>query len=98
VYICNIVTQPGETDNYSAQAHLTAVEHYLGKGVISTVILTNSDSEGASIENTKWVLPDLETGDNLKVIKLNGVDENFDWRHDSDLLAREIIALVKEID
>ena len=98
VYICNIVTQPGETDDYSARAHLSAVEQHVGKGVVSTVILTNTDAEGVSEGNSEWVMPDLEPGDNLNVIKLNKVDPYHDWRHDSEELAQEIISMVRDID
>ncbi len=34
IYVCNLVTQPGETDGFSASDHLSVVEHYLGKGVV----------------------------------------------------------------
>ena len=31
MYICNIMTQPGETDNYKASDHIKTVNSYLGK-------------------------------------------------------------------
>jgi uncharacterized cofD-like protein len=98
VYVCNIVTQPGETDNYTARAHLSAVEGYLGKDGISTVILTNADDLRVDKEATRWVLPDLESNDQLKVIKIDNVDPDFDWRHNSDALAQVIMTLMKDID
>ena len=98
VYICNIVTQSGETDHYSASEHLSTVESQIGKGIVSTVILTNVDGTGKSEDNMEWVKPDLESGDNLNVLKLSKVDSTRNWRHDSVDFAQMIMDLVKESD
>jgi hypothetical protein len=74
------------------------VENHLGKGTISTVILANVDGAGETGDKVKWVEPDLESGDNLNVLRLNKVDAARQWRHDSDALAKMIIALHKEVD
>lgn len=41
VYVCNIVTQPGETDNYTAADHVRAVLRYLGDGTLDYVLINN---------------------------------------------------------
>jgi len=41
VYICNIVTQPGQTDGFRASDHVRAVERYLGPGVLDHVIVNS---------------------------------------------------------
>ena len=38
IFVCNLMTQPGETDGYSASDHLRAIETYLGHGVIQFCI------------------------------------------------------------
>ncbi|MBN2221702.1 MAG: YvcK family protein [Vallitaleaceae bacterium] len=38
VYVGNIMTQPGETDNYTLAMHLESIERCLGKGVIEYII------------------------------------------------------------
>lgn len=93
VYISNIVTQPGETDDYSARAHLDAVEHHIGKGIISTVIMTTADKVGVADDQIHWVAADLDSGDNLEVIKLNQINTRYYWRHESDTLAQTILQL-----
>jgi uncharacterized cofD-like protein len=40
VYVCNLMTQPGQTDEYTAKQHLTMLEEYLGRQV-DTVVLNN---------------------------------------------------------
>lgn len=42
MYICNAMTQPGETDNFTVNDHVETLEKYLGKNSIDSVIATNS--------------------------------------------------------
>lgn len=42
IYVCNIVTQPGQTDNYKVSDHIRAVTKYLGDGVLDYVIVNNN--------------------------------------------------------
>lgn len=41
LYICNLVTQPGETDDYKVSDHILELERYLGAGTINMVIANN---------------------------------------------------------
>src|SRR5262249_121638 len=40
VYVCNLITQPGQTDGYTAQQHLAVLTTYLGRHV-DAVVLNN---------------------------------------------------------
>ena len=42
MYICNVMTQPGETDNFSVSDHISILEKYLGKDSIDAVIVSNN--------------------------------------------------------
>lgn len=42
MYICNVMTQPGETDNFGVSDHINAIEHYIGKDKIDAVIVSNN--------------------------------------------------------
>ena len=42
IYVCNIVTQPGQTDNYKVSHHVNAIAKYLGAGVLDYVIVNNN--------------------------------------------------------
>lgn len=42
MYICNVMTQPGETDNFGVSDHVNALEKYLGKNSIDSVIVSNN--------------------------------------------------------
>ena len=43
LYICNIVTQPGETDNFKVSDHIKFIEKYIGEGQITAVIANSSE-------------------------------------------------------
>src|SRR5699024_1022662 len=38
-YVCNVMTQHGRTDVYSASDHAKAIDSHIGKGVLDTIIL-----------------------------------------------------------
>lgn len=42
MYICNLFTQPGETDNFTVKDHIDYLEKYLGKNAIDVVIANNA--------------------------------------------------------
>lgn len=42
MYICNVMTQPGETDNFGVSDHVNTLEKYIGKGRINAVIVSNN--------------------------------------------------------
>lgn len=41
MYICNVMTQPGETLGYTVSDHLKALVDHVGKGVIDYVLVNN---------------------------------------------------------
>ena len=41
IYICNVLTQPGETDGYSASNHAKAILDHTGKGAIDYVLVNS---------------------------------------------------------
>ncbi len=43
IYVCNIMTQPGETDNYSVASHVNALlNHAKGRKIIDVVLVNDS--------------------------------------------------------
>ncbi|MGA1841004.1 MAG: gluconeogenesis factor YvcK family protein [bacterium] len=45
VYICNLMTHPGQTDDYTANKHVEEVVRYLGEGVLDYVIINRERPE-----------------------------------------------------
>ena len=42
LYICNAMTQPGETDGFGVSDHVNVLEQYLGKDSIDVVVASNT--------------------------------------------------------
>jgi uncharacterized cofD-like protein len=42
IYVCNAMTQPGETDNFGVTDHVNVLEGYIGKDRIDAVIVSNN--------------------------------------------------------
>ncbi len=42
IYVCNIMTQPGETEGYKASQHLEALEKHSYKGIADAMIVNNA--------------------------------------------------------
>ena len=42
IYICNVMTQPGETTGYTVSDHLKALQDHIGGGVIDFVLANNA--------------------------------------------------------
>jgi uncharacterized cofD-like protein len=95
-YVCNITMQCGETDGYSAQAHLTALERHLGAGVIDAVVInTQSPASTSATETPQLVLADLVPNAHLRVLAADLMDQVLEGHHDSGKLALALLELLK---
>jgi len=98
IYICNIMTQPGETDNYSVSDHIDELNKYLGKRKIDVVIVnsekiqTKMIKKYRTLEQKDPVIFDKENI-NIDIIykPLVLIDENNTLKHDSIKLGLEIL-------
>lgn len=50
MYICNVMTQPGETDGFGVSDHVDCLEQYIGENVIDVVIASNTKLSNKIIE------------------------------------------------
>lgn len=99
VYVCNLATQAGETDNYSVADHVSVINKHVpgGKvnrhGWIDAVLANDNLSVSPDIGggNTIFVEPTAPVGERLVTTDL--IDEERPWRHDSRKLAQAIVDL-----
>jgi uncharacterized cofD-like protein len=54
IYVCNVATQPGETDNFTCGDHIRVLERHGGKGLMDLVVQNNSFN-GKLLKNMQWV-------------------------------------------
>ncbi len=54
VFVCNVATQPGETDGFSCQDHLAVIEAHVGQELFD-LVLVNHAFEGKLPPGVAWV-------------------------------------------
>ncbi len=103
MYVCNMMTQPGETDDFKVSDHIKVLNEYLGKKKISTVIANEGDiptnilEKYATEEQKDKVILDKENLNNLKLVTGNYVTvENDTIRHKVDKLSIDIYNILLE--
>jgi len=104
VYICNVMTQHGETDGYSASAHLEAITGALGGGNMDYIIVSdiqNADPgilERYSSQNAFPVEIDIEkiAAMGTRIVRADLSAYKDFLRHDPRKLARCVMGLIKD--
>lgn len=97
MYVCNIMTQPGETDKFKVSDHINKLNEYLGERKVDVVIANNGKIEPniikkySSLEQKDPVILDKQ---NLKGIEIISDDlitiEEGSLRHDTLKLSLDI--------
>ncbi|MFQ5681344.1 MAG: uridine diphosphate-N-acetylglucosamine-binding protein YvcK, partial [Candidatus Omnitrophota bacterium] len=103
VYICNIMTQHGETDGYTASDHLNAViSHSRSRIVDHCIVNTDNIPEDLAVKY-KGEFASLIINDSDKIraagfgVSEEGLLEAGEVvRHDADKLARIIVSLLRD--
>ncbi len=94
-YVCNIATQPGETESYTCSDHVRALEEHIGTGLVD-VVICNDCYEGELLEGSQWVRVDEKALSDPRIYCTDLLDREHPWRHDSRRLAQTIIDLYYE--
>lgn len=89
-YVCNLATQPGETDGYTTSDHLHTIERHVG-GKIFDLVICNGNCTGEPPEGVNWVVMDEDLDQNYPVYQTDLRDQTHPWRHDSKKLAQSIM-------
>lgn len=102
VYVCNAMTQPGETDGYSASQHIQAIINHAGTGLIDYAIVNTGDIPARILgryaeEGAKPVVADLERIKALGItpIAMDIIRKTSVIRHDALRLAELILELAR---
>lgn len=103
MFVCNVMTQPGETDNYSVGDHLEAVHQHIGHHLFDYVIVNDGEippqvQDKYAEKGAKAVHLDLEE------VKSRGYEVIADslvlfrtyLRHDADKLSHHIYHIVED--
>jgi uncharacterized cofD-like protein len=100
VYICNIMTQPGETTGYRVSDHIKAIDHACSKKLFDAVLVEKNHPSPRSTEhyrqeNATYVDIDAEEIQRLRrqIVPVNVMEEDEQGylRHNSRKLARALM-------
>lgn len=97
VYVSNVATQLGETEGFTVADHVGTIHTHVQRSLFP-VVIANDNLEWA-IEGSpavELVPPDVPPDAQYRVITADLVDRACPWRHDSDKLARALLALSEE--
>lgn len=94
-YVCNVATQPGETDGYSTGDHVRTIEKHLG-GRIFDLLVVNNTMDGKLPEDIDWVRTEADLDQTYPIYEANLLDHERPWRHDSTRLAQTLMDLYYE--
>lgn len=104
IYICNVMTQPGETDGYSASEHVKAILDHVGPGVIDYVVINNqnvaedlqqkyADQGAYPVKNDVKAIEAM----GIKAVQADVINETNLVRHDPLKLSRTIVSMIYKL-
>jgi uncharacterized cofD-like protein len=106
IFISNLMTQPGETDGFTARQHLETVKKYAGQIRFDYVVVNNrpispeqSEIYAADGSYQIGLTPNSleeEFGCEAEIIRADLLDEGEKVRHNAEKLARVVIACVEQ--
>lgn len=101
IFVCNVMTQPGETDGYTASRHLEAICDHVGEGLVEYAVLNDAPIPEESIERYRRegafpVEADIERFAALNVVAVSEplIDQSDLVRHDPAKLAQTIMEIL----
>lgn len=106
IFICNLMTQPGETDGYTARRHLGTVNEYAPEitfdyTVVNDRRITAEQAVRYAIEGAQQIgltdhLLEEAFGSVTEIVRADLLDEGEKVRHSPEKLARVIVACYEQ--
>ena len=101
IYICNIMTQPGETDGFAASQHVTAIERFSSPKLIDCVIVNSARvrshlaAKYAATDSVPVALdPPRLSQLGVRIATGDLLQQGEVVRHDPEKLARRLMELI----
>ncbi len=94
VFVCNVATENGETDDFGVADHLEAIERHTAPGLIETVIAnSNLGTLPEELHSSPVSLahPDARVFQHVRVVEADVVASGNRYRHDVQKLADAIL-------
>ena len=96
IYICNLASQPGETDGYDVDDYLRVIQEHVGSSIFDFVIVNSNNSHTPTGGQSQVIFrpEDSLRHPDIRFIGTNVVNVRIPSHHDSDKLARSIMRKV----
>lgn len=95
IFVCNLMTQVGNTDGFGVEDFLTILEKYLGKSVIDYVIFNTGKLSTNQVQEVRKVFPEADfIGYDKNLLKMNNfigadvIDRNIQKLNPADILVK----------
>jgi uncharacterized cofD-like protein len=102
VYVCNVMTQPGESDSFSASQHVSAILTNTDSRIFDYVLVSTGSPSESSLEKYResgqfLVDPDVDRirGMGFRPVTGNFTSDTDFVRHDPSKVAERLMALLK---
>ena len=102
IYVCNVMTQLGETDGFSASDHLKAIQEHSHKKIVDAVLMNDAnvsfELRGRYEDESSYpVKPDMDVIRDLgcRAVKVDLLSESDFVRHDAKKLKKSLIKLIE---
>ncbi len=103
IYVCNVMTQQGETEGYRASEHLKAIIDHAGKGVVDLCLANNTSAPASMLgryqkENSFPVQADIDAIKSLGCrVESHDILGTKDYlRHDAQKLTKALIQVIEK--
>jgi uncharacterized cofD-like protein len=107
IFICNLMTQPGETQGYTARKHIETIREYAPQITFDYVIVNNHQispkqaelylADGAQQIGMTDQMLEQAFGDEAEIIRADLLDEGEKVRHNPEKLARVVMACCDQV-
>lgn len=95
LFVCNVATQHGETDEFGVAEHLEVLERHAGHGIVDAVVANNNLVDALPSEwHSRPVslrCPDARVFEGVRIIEADVVAEENRYRHDPAKLAATVL-------
>ncbi|QSS99554.1 YvcK family protein [Pontibacillus sp. ALD_SL1] len=102
VYVCNVMTQHGETTDYTASDHVQAIQDHIGEGCLHSIVVHNQiiDDEVRKMYAVEHASPVINDQDRLREMGINVIEGDIidpnqaSLRHDTTKVAKLLYSML----
>ncbi len=95
IYICNVATQPGETDSFSCGDHIQVIEDHVGGGIFD-LLVCNQNYQGTLLDGMDWVKLEPGSVTDYPIYQTDLISEEEPWHHDEEKLAHVLVQIYQD--